>query len=242
MGWKWLWYFIRILCLWCFASRWVRIKYLSSFPLVLPFGPGFDFVIGVSTWVFIFVVVAAAMPPRPFEDGPICENPKAVAILWEKDPVLRERANQLQKLVQSKDPKEKAIKINRDNLIFNAPVLEAYARDLSSRDRSTADPVEVIYEMVAEWYAKHPLYPQFCKDYDAKGWAYHAAWPIHKMVSYLRNIVPKHKSIRDLCLNYLKLHAPKFAELKAIYGFILCCSGGLVLNLFKFGINFWFNY
>lgn len=139
------------------------------------------------------------MPPRAFEDGPICSAPAAVASGWAADPVLRERANRLQKLVLPKKEGEVAIKTNRENMIFNVQVLEIYAKDLAARDRSSADPVEIIYEMVAAFYELHPLYPQHARDFDAKGWSYNAAWAIHKMISCLRNIVPKHNSVRVPC-------------------------------------------
>ncbi len=141
------------------------------------------------------------MPPAPFPDGPACTDPKAVAALWDSCEVVKERANRLQKLVQGKDPKETLIKNNRETMVHNACILEALARDMAARGRCGADPVDVIYEMVDAWYTKYPLYPQFAEKYDAKGWAHNAAWAIHKMISRIRNVVPKHSSIRVLWLN-----------------------------------------
>lgn len=137
------------------------------------------------------------MPPVPFEDGPACDDPKVVAKAWAAQPGAQQRANRCQRLVQGTDPNAKSVGPTRENMVKNHFILVEVARDMSYRDRSSADPIETIAEMVQEFYDQYPLYPQIHTDFDAKVWAFGDAWSTHKMISRLRNVVPKYTSVRD---------------------------------------------
>lgn len=148
-------------------------------------------------WCFAQFARHFKMPPMPFDDGTPSTTPEMVAAAWCTQPVIQDRANRCQRLIQPYDPKESVVAPSRENMVKNSAVLVELARDMANRDRSTADPIDSIADMCFKFYEKYPLYPEINKDFDKKVWGFADAWAIHKMITRLRGVVPKHTKVRE---------------------------------------------
>lgn len=142
------------------------------------------------------------MPPKGFVDGPTCGNPVAVADAWAETSMMKERLRVVQTLIlDNQDPDASAVQPTRANMIHNAEILLVLASDMSKRRRAGADPIDVICQMTMAFYEKHPAYSQVLKEkFNLKAVAYNHAWVLHKMMSRIRNSVPKHATSRVPCL------------------------------------------
>ena len=137
------------------------------------------------------------MPAKAFVDGPECNNPSGVAEAWMETKLVKERLRLLRKLVLDRDdPDSKTIAPSRENMVYNAEVLEVLARDMHSRGRCGADPIESICEITMAFYKKQPVYKEIDKGFNIKVTAYNTAWVLHKMVSRIRNSLSKHATSR----------------------------------------------
>ena len=137
------------------------------------------------------------MPAKGFVDGPVCTNASRVAEAWMETTLVKERLRLLRKLVLYRDDVDsKCITPTRENMVYNAEILEVLARDMHSRGRCGADPIESICEMTMAFYKKQPVYKEIDKAFNIKVTAYNNAWVLRKMVSRIRNSLPKHATSR----------------------------------------------
>lgn len=135
--------------------------------------------------------------PVKITDGPVCSDPKAVAKAWGEVPLVKERVNLLRKLVLDKtDPEKATLLPTRENMIYNSPILLELAKDMNNRGRCGADPIDTIYAMTMAFYELHPRFQEGIKGFNPKAAAYNHAWVLHKMISAIRNSVPKHSTAR----------------------------------------------
>lgn len=135
--------------------------------------------------------------PVKIADGPVCSDPTAVAKAWGELPLVKERVNLLRKLVLDKtDPEKSSLLPTRENMIYNSPLLLELAKDMSNRGRHGADPIDVVHSMTLAFYEQHPRYQEAIKGFNPKAAAYNHAWVLHKMISAIRNSVPKHSTAR----------------------------------------------
>ena len=158
------------------------------------------------------------MPWRSFADGPECEDPKLIARRWDDVEEIRDRAKDKQKLVQlvkDEDGNEVAWP-TPENMSLNKALLEVLVKDMLSRTRAGADPIEIITKMVSEHYTLHRNDFQEYFTFQIKGWIANDAWAIRKMVSKLRNKITKHDTMRAAWAQVLTtfgfLSAPKHSR------------------------------
>jgi hypothetical protein len=158
------------------------------------------------------------MPWRSFADGPECEDPKLIARRWDDVEEIRDRAKDKQKLFQLvKDEGGNEVAWpTPENMSLNKALLEVLVKDMLSRTRVGADPIEIITKMVSEHYTLHRNDFQEYFTFQIKGWIANDAWAIRKMVSTLRNKITKHDTMRAAWAQVLTtfgfLSAPKHSR------------------------------
>lgn len=91
---------------------------------------------------------------------------------------------------------KKPVNPSKDNMTFNAPILEELAKNMSQRMRFGADPIDVVCQMTLAFYEMNPLYLKALPNFNLKAVAYNDAWTIHKMIANFRNPVTKYGTTR----------------------------------------------
>ena len=132
-------------------------------------------------------------------DGPKCGDPAGVAAAWDQLALVLARSRRLERLVQGSKGETHsaaAVSATKDNMVFNGPILQALALDMSSRTRMGPDPLETLFEMTTSWYNLHPLYKEMMSAKKLAAWAHGDAWTLHKMLSQLRSPASRYSSCR----------------------------------------------
>ena len=144
------------------------------------------------------------MPWRSFVDGPECPNPAALGNELEQVSSLRDRARRKERLVVDVEGKPE-VRPTTANMKHNIDVLRPIVANMTNRNRVGTDPVEVLDLVCQAFYEKNRAhYPEIqgglLEKVQLHAWSHADAWAIHKMLSYLRNIVPKYERMRDILL------------------------------------------
>ena len=153
----------------------------------------------------------STMAPKHVPDGASCENPLAVAQAWDELPLVQTRAHSMQRLILSASSNKESVATGdskgqvlatKENLVHNNTILEVLVKDMVSRNRVGADPIDVIAEMTMAWYALHPFYAKLVPKMHLTAWAYGDAWTLHKMISSFRSPVVRYSTCRVFCLHF----------------------------------------
>lgn len=141
------------------------------------------------------------MPIKKFADGPLCKNPTSVAEAWNELPLVLERVGSGKRLVLDVKGKDMVLP-TRENMVYNAPILLEVAKDMHARGRCGADSIDCLALMTVAFYEKKDVYKKLNPTANLKTIAYNQAWVLHKMISRIRNSLPKHQTTRELWLVY----------------------------------------
>ena len=141
------------------------------------------------------------MPIKKLADGPVCENPQPVVDAWNALPLVTERLGCGKRLVLDIKGKDLVLP-TRENMVYNAPILLEIAKDMHLRGRCGADPIDCLALMTVAFYERKDVYKKLNPTANVKTIAYNQAWVLHKMISRIRNSLPKHQTTRELWLAY----------------------------------------
>ena len=139
------------------------------------------------------------MPRKMYRDGPVAQKDdiKAVISGWDSEEPLRTSALSKRRLLE--DHKGEAeVGITLPNAGKNYRVLYHVAKNMLSRKRPSADPVEVIMLMVHGWYDKNKAAFEGVDGFDAKNWSFKDGWTLHKLLTVFRGKAIRDEHPRDL--------------------------------------------
>ena len=76
-------------------------------------------------------------------------------------------------------------------------VKDGCARNMVSRHRVSADPVDILVVAITLWYERHIITYQTDETFSAQVWAFKDAWNLHKLITLFRPKVVRPEKPRD---------------------------------------------
>ena len=139
------------------------------------------------------------MPRKVFKDGPVAKKDDITEVIkgWDSEEALRATALSKQRLLQDRQGKSD-VSICLPNAARNHHVLFHVAKNMATRKRLSADPVEVIMLMLHGWYTKNKAAYESLEGFDAKSWAFKDGWTLHKLLTLFRPKAMRDEHPRDL--------------------------------------------